>query len=149
MRFEADVRYLRQGYELSLDVTPDPLADGGREKLHERFGERHERLYGFRLDHPVELVNLRAIGAAGVVKVGFPRFERGRPDPDDAVTGETRVFFGRDFIPALVYDRDGLRSGHVVRGPAIVTQADTTTLIHPRHVGEVDEYLNILIGPTS
>ena len=32
VRFEADVRYLRQGYEFSLDVTPDPLANGGRER---------------------------------------------------------------------------------------------------------------------
>ena len=149
VRFEADVRYLRQGYEFSLDVTPDPLADGGREKLHERFGARHEQLYGFRLDHPVELVNLRAIGAAGVVKVGFPRFERGEPDPGEAVTGETRVFFGRDFVPALIYDRARLRSGNVVRGPAIVTQPDTTTVIHPGHVGEVDEYLNVLIRPAN
>ncbi len=147
VRFEADVRYLRQGYEFSLDVTPDPLADGGREKLHERFGARHEQLYGFRLDHPVEFVNLRAIGAAGVVKVSFPRFERGDPDSRDAVSDETRVYFGRDFVPALVYDRARLRSGHIVRGPAIITQPDTTTVIHPGHAGEVDEYLNVLIGP--
>ena len=147
VRFEADVRYLRQGYEFSLDVTPDPLANGGREALHERFGVRHEQLYGFRLDHPVELVNLRAVGAASVTKVDFPRFERGDPDPRDAVADETRVYFGRDFAPALVYDRARLRSGHVVRGPAIITQPDTTTVIHPGHVGEVDEYLNVLIGP--
>ena len=149
VRFEADVRYLRQGYEFSLDVTPDPLADGGRAQLRERFGARHEQLYGFRLDHPVELVNLRAVGAASVVKVGFPRFERGGPDPRDAVTDETRVFFGRDFVPALVYDRARLRSGNVVRGPAIITQPDTTTVIHPEHAGEVDEYLDVLIRPAS
>ena len=147
VRFEADVRYLRQGYEFSLDVTPDPLANGGREAMNERFGARHEQLYGFRLDHPVELVNLRAVGAASVTKVSFPRFERGDPDPRDAVADETRVYFGRDFAPALVYDRARLRSGHIVRGPAIITQPDTTTVIHPGHVGEVDEYLNVLIGP--
>ena len=147
VRYEADVRYLRQGYEFSLDVTPDPLADGGRETLHERFGAAHERLYGFRLDHPVELVNLRAVGAASVTKVGFPRFERGEPDPRDAATDETRVYFGRDFVPALVYDRGRLRAGHVVPGPAIITQPDTTTVIHPGHAGEVDESLNVLIGP--
>ena len=147
VRFEADVRYLRQGYEFSLDVAPDPLTDGGREGLHEQFGARHEQLYGFRLDHPVELVNLRAVGAASAVKVSFPRFERGNPDPRDAVADETRVYFGRDFAPALVYDRARLHSGHIVRGPAIITQPDTTTVIHPDHVGEVDEYLNVLIGP--
>ena len=147
VRYEADVRYLRQGYEFSLNVTPDPLTDGGRETLHERFGAAHKRLYGFRLDHPVELVNLRAVGAASVVKVSFPRFERGEPDPRDAATDETRVYFGRDFVPALVYDRARLRSGNVVRGPAIITQPDSTTVIQPEHVGEVDEYLNVLIGP--
>ncbi|MDD9984514.1 MAG: hydantoinase/oxoprolinase family protein, partial [Gammaproteobacteria bacterium] len=147
VRFEADVRYLRQGYEFSLDVTPDPLANGGREELQDRFGARHEQLYGFRLDHPVELVNLRAVGAAGVVKVSFPRFEQGDSDPRDAVTDETRVFFGREFVPALVYDRARLRSGHIVRGPAVITQPDTTTVIHPGHAGEVDEYLNVLIVP--
>ena len=81
VRFEADVRYLRQGYEFSLDVTPDPLANGGREALHERFGARHEQLYGFRLDHPVELVNLRAVGAASVTKVDFPRSSGAIPTP--------------------------------------------------------------------
>ena len=149
VRFEADVRYLRQGYEFSLDVTADPLTNGGAQMLHERFGAAHEQLYGFRLDHPVELVNLRAIGAASVVKVSFPRFERGGSDPRDAVTDETRVYFGRDFVPALVHDRARLRSGNVVRGPAIITQPDTTTVIHPEHVGEVDEYLNVLIRPAS
>ena len=149
VRFEADVRYLRQGYEFSLDVTPNPLANGGREALHERFGARHEQLYGFRLDHPVELVNLRAVGAASVTQVSFPRFERSDPNPRDAVADETRVYFGRDFAPALVYDRARLRSGHIVPGPAIITQPDTTTVIHPEHVGEVDEYLNVLIGPAN
>ena len=81
VRFEADVRYLRQGYEFSLDVTPDPLANGGREAMHERFGARHEQLYGFRLDHPVELVNLRAVGAASVTKVELPPLRAGRPRP--------------------------------------------------------------------
>ena len=81
VRFEADVRYLRQGYEFSLDVTPDPLANGGRETLNERFGARHEQLYGFRLDHPVELVNLRAVGAASVTKVSLPPLRAGRYRP--------------------------------------------------------------------
>ena len=153
VRFEADLRYLRQGYEFSLDVTSNPLSDGGanggRQALHERFGAQHEQLYGFRLDHPVELVNLRAIGSAGAVRISFPRFERGEPDPRDAVTDETRVFFGRDFVPALIYDRTRLRAGHVVRGPAIITQQDSTTVIHPEHLGEVDEYLNVLIRPAQ
>ena len=149
LRFEADLRYFRQGYEFPLEVDPRSLANGGVATLTERFGQSHEQLYGFRLDHPVELVNLRAVGAAGVVTVDFPRFERGDADPAEAVTGNTRVYFGGDFLSALVYERGRLRAGHAVRGPAIVTQRDSTTLIHPGHVGEVDEHLNILIRPAG
>ena len=46
-----------------------------------------------------------------------------------------------------MYDRTQLRAGNRVRGPAIVVQMDATTVIHPNHTGEVDEYLNILIKP--
>ena len=149
LRYEADLRYFRQGYEFPLEVEPSALANGGVAALAERFGRSHEQLYGFRLEHPVELVNLRAVGAASVVKVEFPRFERGDSDPGAAVTGDARVYFGGDFLSAPVFARDRLRAGHEVRGPAIVTQRDSTTVIHPGHVGDVDEYLNILIRPVG
>ena len=149
LRYEADLRYFRQGYEFPLEVEPSALANGGVAALAERFGRSHEQLYGFRLEHPVELVNLRAVGAASVVKVEFPRFERGDSDPGAAVTGDARVYFGGDFLSAPVFARDRLRAGHGVRGPAIVTQRDSTTVIHPGHVGDVDEYLNILIRPVG
>ena len=149
LRYEADLRYFRQGYEFPLEVEPNALANGGVAALAERFGSSHEQMYGFRLEHPVELVNLRAVGAASVVKVEFPRFERGDSDPGEAVTGDARVYFGGDFLSAPVFARDRLRAGHEVRGPAIVTQRDSTTVIHPGHVGDVDEYLNILIRPVG
>ena len=149
LRYEADLRYFRQGYEFPLEVEPSALANGGVAALSERFGRSHEQLYGFRLEHPVELVNLRAVGAASVVKVELPRFERGDSDPGAAVTGDARVYFGGDFLSAPVFARDRLRAGHEVRGPAIVTQRDSTTVIHPGHVGDVDEYLNILIRPVG
>ena len=149
LRYEADLRYFRQGYEFPLEVEPSALANGGVAALVERFGRSHEQMYGFRLEHPVELVNLRAVGAASVVKVEFPRFERGDSDPGAAVTGDARVYFGGDFLSAPVFARDRLRAGHEVRGPAIVTQRDSTTVIHPGHVGDVDEYLNILIRPVG
>jgi N-methylhydantoinase A len=35
----------------------------------------------------------------------------------------------------------------VVKGPAIVLEMDSTTLILPNHVGRVDDWGNILITP--
>jgi N-methylhydantoinase A len=44
-----------------------------------------------------------------------------------------------------VYDRAGLRPGHVVGGPAIVEQPDSTTLIPPAYRARVDAHLNLIV----
>ncbi len=147
LHYEADVRYFRQGYEFSIEVNPQTLANGGLGDLKNRFGTIHERLYGFRLDHPVELVNLRAVGIGRVVRVEFPKFPLTGGEPSQAVTEQHRVFFDGNFLNANVYNRNLLTAGDRISGPAILTQKDTTTVIHPGHAGNVDEYLNVIIRP--
>ncbi|MDP6566792.1 MAG: hydantoinase/oxoprolinase family protein [Alphaproteobacteria bacterium] len=147
LQYQADVRYFRQGYEFSLDVKPEALSNGGLADLQSRFGTAHEKLYGFRLEQPVELVNLRAVGSGRVEKVRLPKGEQAGAEASSAVIEQHRVFFDGNFVNANVYDRDLLRVGHRLSGPAIVTQRDSTTLIHPGHVGEVDDYLNIQLVP--
>lgn len=149
IRYEVDVRYFRQGYEFSLEVDPRALDNGGMTALQNRFGDIHEQLYGFKLDTLVELVNLRAVGTGRVVKVDFPRFESTDTDLARAKLEPQRVYFNGSFVVAEVYQRERLGTGHRLHGPAIVVQKDTTTVIHPGHVGKVDEYLNILITPEA
>jgi len=145
LRYEADVRYFRQGYEFSLELDPDRLGSGGLQDLAARFGLAHERLYGFKLDQATELVNLRAVGIGAVQKMHLPKFEKEGPDPAAAVVEQHRAYFDGSFVSVNVYDRNRLRAGNRLRGPAIVVQMDATTVIHPDHTGEVDEYLSILI----
>jgi N-methylhydantoinase A len=147
LNFEADVRYFRQGYEFSLELDPDRLGNGALDELAGRFGLAHERIYGFKLDQPVELVNLRAVGVGAVQKISLPKFEKDGPDAAHAIAEQHRAYFDGGFASVNVYDRAKLRAGNRIRGPAIVVQMDATTVIHPNHTGEVDEYLSILIRP--
>jgi N-methylhydantoinase A len=39
-----------------------------------------------------------------------------------------------------------LEPGHQIRGPAIIEQLDTTTVIHPEQEATVDEYRNLIIS---
>ena len=149
LHYQADIRYFRQGYEFSMDINPDALSNGGLRDLEDRFGTAHERLYGFRLTAPVELVNLRAVGTGRVTKIGFPKFESEGPDPSAAIVDEHRVHIEGGFVASKIYDRNLLKAGNRITGPAVIVQKDSTTVVHPEHVGEVDEYLNILILPQS
>jgi N-methylhydantoinase A len=46
-----------------------------------------------------------------------------------------------------VYDRRRLRAGHIIRGPAIVIEMDSTTVVLPSHAAKVDSLGNLLINP--
>jgi N-methylhydantoinase A len=52
-------------------------------------------------------------------------------------------------MQATVYERTRLKAGNRIKGPAIVIEMDSTTVILPRHTGRVDKLGNILIYPDS
>jgi N-methylhydantoinase A len=47
--------------------------------------------------------------------------------------------------PTPIHDRAALRPGHEVPGPAIVEQADTTTVVYPGQRGRVDGHGNLIL----
>jgi N-methylhydantoinase A len=148
--YEADVRYYRQGYEFPIAVDPSGFeTKGGMEKLVVDFKEVHERNYGFNIDSLIEIVNMRAIGVGSVRKVELPKFDADGKDASHAQIEQHRIHYQGRFSIAPIYARLQLRPGNIVRGPAIVTQTDATTVILPDYYGEVDSYLNILIRPNG
>ena len=142
-----DLRFLRQGYEIEVDVTLDD--DGGIdvEALAGRFGDEHQRLYGFVPEAPIEIVNARieARGPApGAEREPLPVIAG---DGSRAQTSTEQVYQQGHWAEAGVFDRDLLRPGDVVAGPAIIAQTDTTTFVHAGHVAVTDAWLNLLIMP--
>ena len=134
---------------LTVDMTPEEFASGGLAELGQRFDVLHEQLFTFSLETSHELYTLRALvqGRDSVAKA--EELEAGNGDPAAAVYEQSKIFVdGRDHS-AQIYDRARFRAGDRIAGPAIVTEMDSTTLILPGHVGEVDRVANILISPVA
>ena len=53
------------------------------------------------------------------------------------------------FVNVPVFQRSDLPSGFELTGPAVIEQADTTTLIYDNHFARVDDYGNLLIEVPS
>jgi N-methylhydantoinase A len=65
---------------------------------------------------------------------------------DGARVAERRAYFAPDgFAATAIYDRERLPLGSRVRGPAIVEQVDTTTVVPPGHAAVVDAAGNFRI----
>jgi N-methylhydantoinase A len=145
-RYQVDVRYHGQGFEVPVEVDLDDFA---LDRVGREFDEIHEQLFTFALDAEHELVNLRAVVLGREANVTAEHIASGDHDASAAVTGAATVFVDDADVTATLYARSRLRAGNRVTGPAIVTEMDSTTLILPNHTGEVDQFGNIVIRPSS
>jgi N-methylhydantoinase A len=133
-----------QGQWRSLAVpAPRPIA--GMADLVEAFHRQHEREYNFRRDDaPVGIfrINLKAIGTVPKAELTVHAPTGATPTP----SSRRPVWFEPGAaVDTPVYERPDLPAGLRLEGPAVVEQVDSTVLIPPGAVAEVDKYLNIII----
>jgi N-methylhydantoinase A len=146
-----DLRYVGQNYELSIPIDDeDFLRIAGAtlvDQLTADFTRAHELSYGHHDPAAtVEVINYRCIARA---KLHRPP----QPLPPPSLTKlmaspVTRsVWFDRTGpIATAIYQRDQLKPGDQLRGPAIVEQMDSTTLIRPGSLATVNAANHLTIS---
>lgn len=141
--FSANMRYAGQFHDINIALPAPEGADWWDESaVATLFHATHERQYGHSEPaDSVEFVALRGLGVGIVDKPSFAPLP-GRAEGPPPVASRRPVLFpgaaARQDCP--VYRRADLLPGHVLAGPAIITQSDTTVLILPRQTGRIDEY---------
>ncbi len=145
--YQVDIRYNGQALLLTVDFEIDEFEKQGLDIIGERFDEMHRQLFTFALPLDKELVNLRAVAQGKPTNVRAAKVEKGSADASEAVTAKLSIYVDDKDQNAKLYDRSKLKSGNVIKGPAIILEMDSTTLILPDHVGTIDDWGNILITP--
>lgn len=142
----ADIRYLGQDAAIRVPVPGTALDVAALAALRRSFDELHERAFGFRAEaEPTQIVSLwvRAIGP--VEKPVLPLLE-GDGRAAAPTTGTCTAYFeGAGFRETALVDRDAIRAGHRIPGPAIVEQEDTTVLIPPGVAATTDRLGNLIL----
>jgi N-methylhydantoinase A len=145
--YEVDVRYHGQGLRLTVQVDMKDFDKRGLKALSDQFDAEHKRLFTFALQLEHELVSLRASVQGKGISVKRPVVPKGSADPKAAAVGKQAAYMEGKSVTATVYNRSKLKAGNKVRGPAIVMEMDSTTVILPKHHGIVDKVGCILIYP--
>jgi len=142
-----DMRYVGQGFEL---IVPIGNLDEKNfvDVIRERFEEKHKAVYGYIMeDEEIEIVNLRIDGILSLVDLKMREIKSNAGKIDEALIDHRQVYFENegDYIRTPVYSRERLTPRSVIQGPAIIEQYDTTIVIYPNWVANVDKYGNIII----
>jgi N-methylhydantoinase A len=132
---DGDLRYVGQGYELKIPFPVGVIGKRELEEIWKRFHEAHEREYGHAFPaNPIEIVNVRVIGVGQmpkITKLAAPEgatLEKARVRTGQCVfriDGELQTF------ETSFYRRHLLPVGETFKGPAIVLQKDSTTVVPP------------------
>lgn len=147
-KYQVDLRYHGQGFEIPVDLDPGVL-EGGEvlARLGDAFDAEHQRLFSFLLKNEREVINLRVTVSGPRPEVAWKELPDGGSDPSAALIKETEVWMDGGHVSAGIYDRDKLLAGNVVPGPAVITEMDSTTLVLAGHAATVHSSASLLIRP--
>lgn len=121
-----DLRYLGQAY--TLEVAWQGVAE-----TRAAFHAAHQQRYGHDLDHLIEIVNVRVRVQHAAAPIAWPLLptREGQPEPTRFVAMADQ----EDPIP--VFAREDLAAGMRITGPALVTEAVSTTWLASGWCAEV------------
>ena len=138
-RRQADLRYRRQSFEITVDAwPPDGLAD--------RFGAAHEQRYGFRAnDDEIEVVSLRVTATRARTKATLVEAPGAVTPPFTTRSAD----LGDGWASTPVYPRGSMGAESRVVGPAVVEFDESTCVVAPGWQGVVDDAGTLILEEAS
>jgi 5-oxoprolinase (ATP-hydrolysing) len=137
-----------QGTDGTLELPPD-----GVERVHSAFEKLYRVRYGFLMTGARLVIESIAVEAVGLTEVdadaGPARAPRAHPLQPLATH---RVYCDGEWRETPFFDRESLRAGDVIDGPAVIREANTTTMVETGwrlEVSSRDHLLLTRIAPVA
>jgi N-methylhydantoinase A len=129
-QIQLDLRYVGQEFTLSVPVTLKQLQAGDRKGVRNAFDALYEHRYAHHSpEEPVEMVNMR-LGIVGKrAKLKFPRLGQGRT-AKPALHRDVYFADAKKPVRCPLYQRDSLKAGMRIVGPALIQEHGTTTVTY-------------------
>ena len=130
-----DMRYLRQGYEIRVSLEDGDVSIESLQMLEQRFEEEYFRFYGLLCKGvPIQAVNWRVVVSRPALEIAGEKLKVGQESSKaDQPYGSRSVVFHPDeeAEETPVYRRVSLSSEFKTYGPAIIEEAESTTVVLP------------------
>jgi N-methylhydantoinase A len=124
-----DLRYVGQEFTLSVPVTRDLIKKGDRQKIRAAFDALYEHRYSHHSpEEPVEMVNIRVAAIGKRPPLRFPRLAK-RAAAKASRRRDVYLGASRKPVSCPIYQRSALGAGARIKGPALIEEHGTTTVL--------------------
>ncbi len=144
----ADMRYAGQGFEIGVFIARSIIdardAIGLRAAFDAAYRDRFSRSLG-KLAAEIVSWRVRLVAPPSVTEVRFDAAQAA--SGGDPLLGHREAWFAEagGFVTTPVYARDRLAIGATLTGPALITEAETTSVIGAYAVVTVDPFGNLIM----
>ncbi len=147
----AYMRYAGQGHEIRVDLPEFPVAADFSAQVTARFEEAYRAKYGYHQPGAVvEAVDWYVVASVPSRNGGAESAKSFAAKTGSFRRGTRAAYFAElgGYADCPVIDRDALPVGEIVEGPAIIEEAEATTLLLPRSTAAVSArgHLVITVG---
>nr|WP_298094028.1 hydantoinase/oxoprolinase family protein [uncultured Shinella sp.] len=124
------MRYAGQGWDIPVSLEAEKFDAGSAERIAARFEAEYERFFG----RAIEGLDIEIVSWSVKASSPLPPVARVAPVGEGSIVApaRTRRLFEASqgaFLDAGIHDRESLKAGDVVKGPAIVVERETSTML--------------------
>jgi N-methylhydantoinase A len=142
-----EMRYLGQNYGIEIAV---PAIEQGIDQkrlrtVFENFHQRHTALYGYCIEQ--EIIEITDFNVTAVGLIRKPELPRIRTTGTMRPAARRLVYFQstNGFVDTPIYNRNGICADTIIKGPAIVEEDYSLTLVPPSQLLSADAWGNLYI----
>jgi N-methylhydantoinase A len=140
----SDMRYTGQGHEITVAIPTGKLSEKSSAEIEQNFKVEYKLRYGRDIENiPIESVTWRVLVSGPSPELISKQAIVGKHTK--ALKGTRKVFWGKQYEVTPVYDRYSIEPNKKIKGPCIIEEFESTTVVGHNSMVIIDAYKNIVI----
>lgn len=144
----ADIRYVKQGYEVRTPIPLGTLDSASSEEIRASFEACYREIYEHTMAAPIEVVSWRVVAFGPKPDLVLPKTGAAvAASADQAIKARREIFLPdtASVAEVPVYDRYRLGAGAALAGPAVIEERESTVVVNGAAEIRVDDFSNLLV----
>ena len=146
--YSVDARYKGQEFTINISLKDYKFTTKNINDFINKFHKTYEQNYSHSsTQERIEIINLRIVAIGNLSKISIPKIKKGKIKPKkNAIIMKTKMYLENKFVNCEVWDRSKLLAGNQIKGPTMIVDYGSTTIVPNNCLCKVSKYGQIIIS---